>query len=63
MPNSYHPEGSDDLIGTFVDPSEVHTADGVKKYIIEINGQFPGPTIEVMEGTEVKQFDNILVWI
>jgi hypothetical protein len=51
--NSYHPAGSDPLIGSFVDPSHVHTADGVKKYIIETNGQFPGPTIEVMEGSEV----------
>ncbi|XP_028515869.1 uncharacterized protein LOC110242402 [Exaiptasia diaphana] len=30
----------------------VHTADGYNKTIITINDQFPGPTIEVLEGAE-----------
>uniref|UniRef100_A0A913YNU6 Plastocyanin-like domain-containing protein n=1 Tax=Exaiptasia diaphana TaxID=2652724 RepID=A0A913YNU6_EXADI len=32
---------------------KVHTADGYNKTIITINDQFPGPTIEVLEGAEV----------
>ncbi|XP_031570019.1 laccase-4-like [Actinia tenebrosa] len=32
---------------------KVHTVDGYNRTIITINDQFPGPTIEVMEGAEV----------
>ena len=31
-----------------VSPRDVHTADGVVRKIITINGQFPGPAIEVL---------------
>ncbi|XP_078367750.1 uncharacterized protein LOC144651673 [Oculina patagonica] len=35
-------------------PDMVHTADGTaQRNIILVNGQFPGPTLEVMEGAEV----------
>ncbi|KAJ7328201.1 hypothetical protein OS493_025078 [Desmophyllum pertusum] len=35
-------------------PAEVHTVDGSgQRKIILINGQLPGPTLEVMEGAEV----------
>ncbi|KAJ7337089.1 hypothetical protein OS493_009941 [Desmophyllum pertusum] len=35
-------------------PEMVHTADGsAQRNIILVNGQFPGPTLEVMEGAEV----------
>ena len=33
--------------------SDVITADGVKRNVIVINGQFPGPTLEVAEGSQV----------
>ncbi len=32
---------------------DVLTADGVKRNVIIINGQFPGPSIEVAEGSQV----------
>ena len=41
------------LIGQFVDPNDVITADGYPRDVITINGQFPGPTLEVLEGAEV----------
>ena len=34
----------------------VITADGVQRPLITINGVFPGPTLEVMEGSEVSIF-------
>ena len=35
-------------------PDKVHTADGSgRRNIILVNGHFPGPTLEVMEGAEV----------
>jgi hypothetical protein len=33
--------------------SEVILADGFPRDVILINGQFPGPTIEIMEGAQV----------
>ena len=33
--------------------SDVITADGFSRNVIVINEQFPGPTIEVMEGVQV----------
>ena len=33
---------------------DVITADGVTRSIITVNEQFPGPTLEVMEGAEVR---------
>ena len=35
----------------------VITADGVQRPIITINGVFPGPTLEVMEGSEVSTLE------
>ncbi|XP_065052890.1 uncharacterized protein LOC135682090 [Rhopilema esculentum] len=34
------------------------TADGVRRSLITINGQFPGPMLEVMEGSEVEVIVN-----
>ena len=36
------------------DPRKVITVDGVKRNLFTINGQFPGPTLEVMEGAKVS---------
>lgn len=41
-------------IGDFVDPDDVITADGFVRDVMTINGQFPGPTIEVLRDTEVS---------
>lgn len=49
---------NDPRLGTFVDSKHVHTGDGYPRTIIEINGQFPGPTIEVMEGAQVNEGFN-----
>ena len=46
-----------DIIGQFVNESDVITGDGFSRNVIVINDQFPGPTIEVMEGVQV----NVLV--
>ena len=45
--------GSDELLNTYVDPDKVVTAGGFIRSVIVINHQFPGPTIEVMDGAEV----------
>jgi len=42
-----------DIIGRTVNPDDVITADGYSRDVITINGQFPGPTIEVVERVEV----------
>ncbi|XP_071958372.1 uncharacterized protein [Antedon mediterranea] len=39
--------------GSVVTPDEVITGDGVVRRIIVVNGEFPGPTLEVLEGTKV----------
>ena len=46
-------EGYPDHIGRFVNASDVITADGLSRNVIVINEQFPGPTLEVMEGVQV----------
>ena len=51
--NSYHRNGMADMIGKMVNVDDVITADGFPRDIITINDQFPGPTIEVMEGAQV----------
>ncbi|XP_035674595.1 laccase-2-like [Branchiostoma floridae] len=43
----------DDVNGTRVSADDVITADGVQRNVILVNGQFPGPAIEVMEGAQV----------
>jgi hypothetical protein len=35
-------------------PDDVITADGFVRSVITINGMFPGPTLEVMEGVQVS---------
>jgi len=42
------------IIGRTVNPDDVITADGYSRDVIVINDQFPGPTLEVMEGVQVK---------
>ena len=41
-------------VGTEVNPDDVITLDGNPRTILVINDQYPGPTIEVMEGLEVS---------
>ena len=41
-------------VGEFVNNEDVIHTDGHAKSIYVINGQFPGPTIEVMENAKVK---------
>ena len=49
-PNLWHTQ----VLNITLTPDMVHTADGSgQRNIILINGQFPGPTLEVMEGAEV----------
>ena len=43
----------DPFIGRIVPVEDTMTADGFLRTIIVINGLFPGPTIEVMEGAQV----------
>ncbi|CAH1274669.1 Hypp5360 [Branchiostoma lanceolatum] len=42
-----------DVDGPIVPMEEVITADGVQRNVIVVNEQFPGPTLEVMEGAQV----------
>ena len=60
--NTFRP-GDDDPIGTCVEPFETSdeekttytiTADGAIRNVITINERFPGPDIEVMEGSTVS---------
>ena len=53
--NSLRPEGSTSKIGQEVPADDVITLDGVPATLITINNQFPGPTLEVMEGAEVRE--------
>ena len=47
----------DPNIGQIVSPDDVITADGYSpRYVITINDQFLGPTIEVMQGSQVNSF-------
>ena len=52
--NSWHLHGVDPLVGTYVNASDAITVDGHWRNVIVINGQFPGPDIEVMEGSKVR---------
>ncbi|KAI0234761.1 Dihydrogeodin oxidase [Lamellibrachia satsuma] len=51
--SSFHKASADNLIGTFVNASEVTTVDGFRRDLIVVNDAFPGPNIEVMEGAQV----------
>ena len=42
------------VVGTFVDADDVITTDGFTRNVFVINDQFPGPTLEVLEGAEVR---------
>jgi hypothetical protein len=53
VPNSLRVAGSDPLIGTYIDPDLVITAGGFIRNVITVNGQMPGPSIEVMAGAQV----------
>jgi len=43
-----------DMDGPIVPVNETITADGVQRNVILVNDQFPGPTLEVMEGAQVN---------
>ncbi|ELU05032.1 hypothetical protein CAPTEDRAFT_125996, partial [Capitella teleta] len=49
-------------IGQPVEVDDIIMADGYQRNVIAINGQMPGPVIEVMEGAEVvvEVFNNLL---
>jgi len=55
-----------DYIGRTVNPDDIISADGYSRIIITINDQFPGPTIEVMEGVQVGyrecRSNSLLLW-
>ena len=44
--------------GSIVSVEEAITADGVQRNVIVVNDQFPGPTLEVMEGAQVNNDIN-----
>jgi len=46
------------IIGRTVNPDDVITADGYSRDVIVVNDQFPGPTVEVMEGVQVGYIMN-----
>ena len=51
-----------DSIGDVVDADDFIMADGFPRTIIAINDAMPGPTIEVMEGAQVKQHHRPIAW-
>ena len=53
VPNLLRTPGSDPLLDTYIEAEKVVTAGGYIRNVITMNGQFPGPSIEVMEGAEV----------
>lgn len=52
-PNPWYSDDHDVTAGDSVSADDVITADGYRRNVIAINGRFPGPTVEVMEGTQV----------
>ena len=61
--NSFNPKDKsphDGVVGTPVDPDDVISLDGNPRNVIVINDQFPGPTIEVMEGAQVGVIKNLI---
>ena len=51
----YQQETYQDLANAIVNVTDdVITADGIRRTLITINDVFPGPTLEVMEGSEVR---------
>ena len=61
--NTYRTKRDFPLIGTLVPPDDVITADGFPRNVITVNGQFPGPTIEVYEGTQVRRSRDTTIGI
>jgi hypothetical protein len=51
--NELYKNSQNGLFGQTVSPDDVITADGRPRNVIVINDQFPGPSIEVLEGAEV----------
>ena len=39
-----------------INPDDVITLDGVPREVISVNGQIPGPTIDVLVDSEVRVF-------
>ena len=60
--NSFHRAFNRPIIGTFVDDDDVITTDGLSRNIFVVNDQFPGPTLEVFEGTKVR-LNIVLLWL
>ena len=56
--NSTFRPGNADPIGRSVPPLDVITLDGVRRKVYTINGKFPGPTIEVTEGSKVSAYKH-----
>jgi Multicopper oxidase len=53
--NSFHSAARfRSVVGRWVDPDDALTADGFRRDILTVNGQFPGPTIEVYEGAQAS---------
>ncbi len=50
-----------DVIGSDVSPDDVITADVYGRNVITINGVFPGPNIEVMEGSQVRNQSRLML--
>ena len=53
--SAFHKQPNDVLGMVVDDVDEVITADGVTRDILTINGQLPGPVIEVEEGLQVRK--------
>ena len=56
--NAFRRREDHPLIDTFVNASDVITADGYRRDVITINDQFPGPTIEVMQDSQVRHITS-----
>ena len=54
--NSFHKLVDRPIIGSFVDDDDVITTDGLTRNIYVVNEQFPGPTLEVVEGAKVHLY-------
>ena len=49
----------DFMIGAPVSGDDLITGDGTTRPVIVVNGQLPGPTIEVMEGSQVRNYFRV----
>ena len=55
-------KSDENVTGQYVNPDDVIMIDGYPRDVITINGKFPGPTIEVLEGTEVLCHGMVFVY-